>query len=1133
MSRTHRIHRRLGQVAFGLWTIRTFKFILWTVSLAWLATLLLSYLVMNGWRGESVLYLFMTLGSTVLVLPLVYAIYQGTKLANHHRIAHYVETVIPELNDALLTVISAEKDPDLGSSEVIEALQEDVAQKLEKQVLSEIMPIRQMRGAGYALLLSLFLSAGLYYQSGEAFLKVFKLLQEEPEQLTQRLAYTPLIGDIKLTIIPPKYTGKAPRFIEGGSGEFEALKGSEVKIEAILSRQAQKAQIWFTYPDLVEAKKQVDGQLENDQANHSENVAVHNTNELEESSLKHKEVLSFDLQQRQVKVSFVLKHNLKWNVSLLDRKGTTWREAVERNVRLKFDQAPQVKIITPINGERVDPAKDLKVTVEAKDDFGLKSASIFVALASDMEHPEELALNGVKGVKWRTDDLVDLRVIQAQGGDRIALWAQVHDQRQGENGPQKSTSEVVYLEVDSPEWAHRKLLDQLREHLEAQIEALASRLELGYQDPNTDALTVSIVLSNWVDARQKSQIAYEGFDALLKLVAEDPLTPQEIYLTLTNHLLKLEDSLALEERIMNRAMTIQSQAPIKAQIDAIQTKSAMVEEAHEGIIIIIEAMVARMALEQMSQLADELKRSRAQIKDLMNMYKENPSDGLKDRIRRELQRFKQKMKAMRELMKRLKQKLPEEFLNLDGMKNDEVVDSLKESEAQVNSIEQLLEDGKIDEALKALDELSNSLEEMSQQLQEDVEELHRQSNPELEKALSELMDSTRDLMKSQADLNRDTREQQEAIDQAIEEGLKEASKRLEAIKEKVKRIKTIESQLKLRRRGRYVDRLRADAQKAVDDLERALEQIMFDEGIGAAQRSEREFKNLKRLESNPYRRRQRVEISKSEEELTEASRLSAEVAEDLEELKQSLEAQAQKAQEQEAQQQAQERQKRQEQAEKEAQQAQANQSGQKQKDQERQQAQGQPQPGQQGQPQPGQQGQPQPGQQGQPQPGQQGQMSPGQGLAQRQSSISERLRKLQSRLKERQQKIPSLNQVPSEPFEQAQQGSQEAAKQLGKGKPGRGIEGQQQVSEALKQVMEGLQQSKKPQKGQQPGQKQQSGDQGKSGQHGETSNKRVEVPEQNGRGPDAMRKKLLDAMKSKSAQGYDDQVKAYYDSLVK
>ena len=87
------------------------------------------------------------------------------------------------------------------------------------------------------------------------------------------------------------------------------------------------------------------------------------------------------------------------------------------------------------------------------------------------------------------------------------------------------------------------------------------------------------------------------------------------------------------------------------------------------------------------------------------------------------------------------------------------------------------------------------------------------------------------------------------------------------------------------------------------------------------------------------------------------------------------------------------------------------------------------------------------------------------------------------------------------------------------------------MSESLKQVMEGLQQAKKPQRGQKPGQEQ-SGQQ-RPGRRGNSSTERVELPKQGERGPDALRKDLLDAMKSKPARGYDDQVKAYYDSLVR
>ena len=127
-----------------------------------------------------------------------------------------------------------------------------------------------------------------------------------------------------------------------------------------------------------------------------------------------------------------------------------------------------------------------------------------MSLAEDTENSEVLALNGVKGKKWKIEDLVDLRIVQAQGGDRIALWAEASDNREGIEGPQKATSEIIYLEVDSPEWNHRKLLDALREHLEIQLEALADRLEISYLSKGQPSLSLPDFLLRWMNARQKS-----------------------------------------------------------------------------------------------------------------------------------------------------------------------------------------------------------------------------------------------------------------------------------------------------------------------------------------------------------------------------------------------------------------------------------------------------------------------------------------------------------------------------------------------------------------------------------------------------------------------------------------------------
>ena len=80
--------------------------------------------------------------------------------------------------------------------------------------------------------------------------------------------------------------------------------------------------------------------------------------------------------------------------------------------------------------------------------------------------------------------------------------------------------------------------------------------------------------------------------------------------------------------------------------------------------------------------------------------------------------------------------------------------------------------------------------------------------------------------------------------------------------------------------------------------------------------------------------------------------------------------------------------------------------------------------------------------------------------------------------------------------------------------------------------MEGLKQSKSPSPS--PGQQQQGQSSGQRGHGGrDHSTERVEFPEEGERRQGSLRKDLVEAMKDKPAQGYDEQVKAYYESLVR
>ena len=1088
------IYARIKSTQRALWALRTINITLVTWALLALGLLYTAWCVVGGWRGSVPLLLLDYGSQLVLWTPILVGIGVAYRVRNRRDVARHMERCDERINDALLTILSAEKRKNFAAPEVLTALGEGVVNLLHSTPLRRWAPWNILRRGGQAALFASVVWSLALATQGAALSEVYHLLTETPERISQRLAYAPLIGDLKLTITPPSYTGSAPRFIEGGSGDFEALEGSIVKVEATLSRRGINAQLWKR----------------------------HGEEELTSTA--------FTVEGRTVKGELTVDGPFKWSISLVDLEGVEWREAAERQVIARPDSPPRVQIISPESGDRVDPARELTVALKAKDDFGFSAGKLLIALDSDIENPEELPLVIETGKVWSGKDQIDLSVIEAQGGDRIALWAQVSDNRQngeGEHaeGPQTTVSEVIYLEIDSPEWAHRKLLDELREHLEQQLEALGARLELDFASPG-ETLSLSAVIDRWGKVRERSLKVATEFDQLVQRLGEDQLTPREIFLAFTGKLISLQDLLEAEVDRLNDVDRIALKGDQKA-IKLIHRESGLVEVAHEEIIILIEAMVARMALEEMAQLADELKASRAQLKELIEQYRRQPSEALKSRIRRELQRFKQKMQAMREMMEKLQKKVPKEFLNLDGMKSDEVADRLKESESQVSSIEKLLEEGKIDEALNELDELSKALEEMSQQLQDDMDELHRQSNPELEEALSELMDSTRDLMRAQEELKQDTQAQQDAIDQAVKEEIEQAKEVLDELKRKVARIDEIEKQLKLTSRGRYTDRIRQDTRKSIDDLERAIENQLLNEGIEAAQRNVSDLSSLRQLERRQSRRLSRRNPQQRRPDPTEASRkdiqealgLSGEVLDTLLEIEEKLRDRAEKARQSEAQKQRKEREAKRAQ-EQDGQQAQSQQGQSQQNGQQRS---GQPSP--QGQPQSG-RGQGSQGRPGQPQSGGQYRDS----LAGRQSKISRGLERLQSRLEARKEKIPALNQVPTEPFERAGEASRQASQELQAKQPGRGMDGQQQVGEALKEVMKSLQDSKKPQRGQRPGQKP-SGSQ--SGGRRDPSTERVELPERGERGPDELRKELLDAMKSKPTRGYDDQVKAYYESLVR
>jgi len=1049
-----------------------------------------------GWRGPWVYWVLWLLGLSWGGAVLWSALSALWRLRSDERIAQLIESRDPRLQDALLASVDFGAGRHIGAEDLSEALSAQVASTLSATELSVWFPWSALKRVSVAVGLSLLVSLAWWSLRADQLSAAYRALSERPELITHRRSLTPLIGDIKLLLTPPAYTQEPPKALDFGSGDFEALIGTQVTLEATLTRPAREVELLWLPPQ---------GQSK------------------PEEPLP--EPTPVQVSGRSIRASFAVSEPCAWRVRLTDLEGVEWIETVSRQVLVRPDLPPKVKLLSPVAQQEVDPRQAIDVKLSAQDDFGLSTGELFLALNTAMEHPERQPISALNARQWSGEERLDLQLIEAQGGDTIALWAEVRDNRATEEGTQLGRSEVIYLKVSGIADQHHALLDQLREHMEAQLTSLADRLTLTFEvlgesgDAPLSQDAQAKLLSSWMSQRSATESLIETLTQLItQQMAEDELTPKEIYLAFVNRLERYEEASRQEARAVSKLTALNSGTPLTVtQLD--RSQAPLVAEV-EATIILIEAMLARLALDEMADLARELKERRERLRAMMEEYKRAPSEELKARIKRELERFKRKMAAMREAMKRLQKKLPKEFLNLDGLKSDEVVDSLEQTASQLDSIEKMLDEGRMEDALKALDEMSEALDAMSDQLQKDQQELHEQTNPELDKALSELMDQTRDLMRAQAEVSRDAQAQQEAMDRAQQEALERQEDGLiKEIKERLAKLKSLSTGLSSQVKGEgYMLRLYEEANKAVVDLERSLEQALLPEALGAAERSESGFESLERsARSRAMYGRNQAQDRAVQKDATEAKALSGELLERLERLRDELGQAAQEARRQAQERQAQAR-------------AEHDQQGQPQQS-----SQGQAQPGGAGQPQPNGAGEPQPNGAGRPQPSGAGQPSGSQGqpsLSQRQGQISRGVQSLRERLEAKRDKTPSLHQVPDAPFDQALEGSREAEREL-RQQPGRGRPGQQRVEDALGQIMEGLKQSKSPSPspGQKPGQ--QPGGQRSSGQGRDHSTEKVELPETGERRRGSLREDLVEAMKDKPAQGYDDQVKAYYESLVR
>jgi soluble cytochrome b562 len=547
---------------------------------------------------------------------------------------------------------------------------------------------------------------------------------------------------------------------------------------------------------------------------------------------------------REVAGEFVITGETLWRFGVEDLEGQAQVEGVRRRIRLEADKVPEVVLKLPAEDLVLEDLRRVAVAFEARDDHGLTEVSVVVALAEDPEHPEKVPQPGVMGLRFAAEDEVDLSLVQAEPGDRLALFVEAWDNN-GVDGKQRGVSATRYITVNSPQQKHFDLSERLRALVDQLVDALADRLEAEFYAAVPPAAPLPTRIAALMKRTDGVVTALAG---VVTDMTEDPLTPEEVRLALTGRLGGLETAVAEEKTVVEPA-TVALERGDRTAVDQANKANAAVVDQLEQTIVLVEAMVARLALEDMAAMAEEIQAARERLKELVAQYKKNPDDAaLKARIMRDVKRLRDRINEMRARMAALQQKLPEEFLNLDGLEKGEVSKGLDETKDALNELEKLLDEGKIDEALAALEEMEKSLDELSGSLNKDMQDLHQQTNPEMQKALSELMDQTRDLMRQQKTLGEETeaaaKAEQEAQRKLLEEALGEKLAELDA---KAAELAEKTAGLDPRDMPRMAEEELSHLNERVNSLRAALERKALMEALEMASRGNEHLDSLERF----------------------------------------------------------------------------------------------------------------------------------------------------------------------------------------------------------------------------------------------------------------------------------------------
>ena len=534
---------------------------------------------------------------------------------------------------------------------------------------------------------------------------------QKQETSTPKQSYQ--VTDLELTLNFPSYTRLPSKAIKPSDGSVKSLPGTEVAIKGKADKNFNEATLVVNANDsfLMESK---------------DNLSLMG--------------------------SFIVREKGFYQFKLKDASGNQILLPKKYPVKLERDQNPRI-VLFPANPKPVYYDSDkIQVFYEGSDDFGIKSIELVAQLG------DKTTRKKIKNLKESEKDIQgkftwNLALERLEPGQEVQYYLEIKD-NDNISGPNKGQSEMIRFTVfDSQK--ERENLVRLQDELTEKMIALLA----------TGLVEANILKTTTKDALYGKKLLASNVDALIEIIGlaqhiknqaqEFGQFPQP-YLTLLNNIISGLKTIRQEKiKAIDKIQgTLMKPTPVGYSMHPIEIlNDRMVTHLEKDILFLIK-ITNRQKMDQVLDLESKLSEMTEKLQEEFENIKNKNSPLNSNQLKSKLNQIQQTLKQLLDKLAQQNQSLPDEFLNSKSFKTM----NLQEMMSSIEKVQELANQGKMEEAMEQLKKMAEELRNFAEQLNQTDSSTEELVDNQMMEQLDESMRELENLEKKQGKIINKTSE---------------------------------------------------------------------------------------------------------------------------------------------------------------------------------------------------------------------------------------------------------------------------------------------------------------------------------------------------------------------------------------